>query len=234
MAKHRKEQTAAGSIKLRQPVRGAPTEKTLLDFAQEQNLFQQADRRQAELRKQRGEEFRQGTENDDDGDDDDDKGKPKDADAATLSPGAERFMEAALWTVSLTMLHFTFDVLVQHQYGIEVIWPSVWTRAAKAWLGFLFIFYVLHPHESNATLVPRLPARFQHRARQSIFFFLSVISGCYLIHISNSYGYLATMKQAPPVACLWLWAVMELDLLPAVLSLAFAVVFLWQRGYGIK
>jgi hypothetical protein len=28
-----------------------------------------------------------------------------------------RFEEAILWSISLAMLHFTFDVLVQHQYA---------------------------------------------------------------------------------------------------------------------
>jgi uncharacterized membrane protein YesL len=42
------------------------------------------------------------------------------------------------------------------------------------------------------------------------------------------------MKQAPPVGCLWIWAVIELDLTWAMLSLAGAAAFLWQGGYDIK
>jgi hypothetical protein len=99
----------------------------------------------------------------------------------------------------------------------------------------MLLFYFLHPHEANdKTLVPGLPARYQHPLRQVIFFAASVASGCYLIYVTNTFGYLAVMKQAPPLGCIWLWAVVELDLPWAVLSLVVAVGFLWQGGYDYK
>lgn len=99
---------------------------------------------------------------------------------------------------------------------------------------FALLFYTLHAHASNPTLLPGLPARYQPILRQTIFFVTSICAGCYLIHITNTYGYLAVMKQAPPVGCLWIWAVIELNLPLAVLSLAAAAAFLWQGGYSIK
>ena len=81
------------------------------------------------------------------------------------------------------------------------------------------------------------PKLFEERVkplRQAVFFLASVGAGCYLIHVSNRFGYLAVMKQAPPLGCLWLWAVVELDLPWAVLSLAAAALFLWHGGYDIK
>ncbi|EQK98663.1 deacetylase-like protein [Ophiocordyceps sinensis CO18] len=205
MARPPKQKTPAGSIKLRMPDRSAPSQKTLLDLAQERHLFQQA--------------------------------ATRDHDAAlsspTIPPGADRLLEAALWTVTLAMLHFTFDVLVQHQYANEIVWPAVCTRAAKAWTVFLFLFYCLHPHHSTPVLLPGLPLRHQPRLRQAVFF-AGGPSGCRLIYVSNTYGYLATMKQAPPLGCLWLWAVVELDLPLAVLSLVLAALFLWRGGYEIK
>lgn len=98
----------------------------------------------------------------------------------------------------------------------------------------MLLLYALHAHGARAVLVPGLPQRLQHPLRQAVFFGASVAAGCYLIYISNTFGYLATMKQAPPLACLWLWAVIELDLAWAVLSLAVAAVFLWRGGYDIK
>jgi hypothetical protein len=109
MAK-RKEPKKAKDIKLKQPDRSAPTEETLLNLARDRDLFNAADRRTASLNR---------------GDDDD----------PVLSPRAERILEAGLWTATMAMLHFTFDVLVQHQYGTEIRWPQVWLRAARAWAG---------------------------------------------------------------------------------------------------
>ncbi|PNY28949.1 Uncharacterized protein TCAP_01133 [Tolypocladium capitatum] len=216
MARQRTAKTAGRGFALRQPDRSAPSDKTLLDLAQERQLFRQAERRERQLAAGG-----------------DAHGRGDDA-APTLPPRAERFLEAALWTATLAMLHFTFDVLVQHQYGTEIAWPAVWARTGRAWMVFLFLFYVLHPHPASPVLLPGLPLRFQRPLRQAVFFAMSVAAGCYLIYISNTYGYLATMKRAPPLGCLWLWAVVELDLLTAVASLAVAAAFLWQGGYDIK
>ncbi len=99
---------------------------------------------------------------------------------------------------------------------------------------FSLLIYVLHPHAANPTLVPGLPLRYQSFLRQVIFFITSVYAGCYLIHITNTAGYMAVMKQAPPLGCLWVWSVIELELPWAVLSLTGAGTFLWQKGYSIR
>ena len=117
MVRTRKERKAAAEIKLAQPDRSGPSDKTLLGLAQERNLFDLPDQhpanRNAKKRKA-------------DGDDDDD---------GELSPTADRILEAFLWTVSLAMLHFTFDVLVQHQYAMEISWHQIVTRALVALVG---------------------------------------------------------------------------------------------------
>ncbi|KAL7935733.1 hypothetical protein V8C35DRAFT_261320 [Trichoderma chlorosporum] len=209
MAKNRKEP----KIKLRQPDRSGPSEKTLLDIASERSLFEQAARRERQLA----------------GKDDDDEDE-----GATLSPGAERFLEALLYTTTLAMLHFTFDVLVMKQYGTEIKWKRIITNAARAWMVFLFLFYTLHPVEPNQTLVPGLPRRFQKTLRQMLFFAMSCVTGCALVYITNSKGYLYNMQRAPPLGCLWLWAVVELDLLWAVPSLLVTGAYVWVNGYSIK
>lgn len=111
MAKNRKDPKP---IKLRQPDRSAPSEKTLLQFANDNSLFDKAAKRERELAGK--------------GDDDEDDG-------ATLSPGAERFLEALLYTTTLAMLHLTFDVLVMNQYGTEIKWNRIAANAARAWAG---------------------------------------------------------------------------------------------------
>lgn len=79
-----------------------------------------------------------------------------------------------------------------------------------------------------------MPEKYQHRIRQFIFFAMSLATGPYLIHISNTYGYMAIMKRAPPLGCLWLWSIVELDLVWGVLSLAIAVAYSVKNGYGFK
>ena len=99
---------------------------------------------------------------------------------------------------------------------------------------FALLFYPLHPHPSNPIILPGLPPRFQSAFRQSVFFVTSLGAGCYLIHVTNNFGYLAVMKRAPPLGCIWVWSVIELDLPLAALSLTGAGVFVWAGGYSIK
>ncbi|KAK0719088.1 hypothetical protein B0T21DRAFT_386704 [Apiosordaria backusii] len=232
MARQRKDPTT--KIRLRQPDRSGPTEKTLLEIAQERNLFAEAQKRQDALRKNARKSETDDDDSSDEGDDEEEEDGEEDKEEG-LSPTAERVLETMLWTLSLSMLHFTLDVLVQHQYSADwIVWPKVWERFFQAVLVFGLLVYTLHPHTSKPTLVPGLPLRFQSAVRQSIFFACSVCAGCYMIYITNMFGYLAVMKQAPSLGCLWVWSVIELELPWAVLSLAGAGGFLWLNGYDIK
>ncbi|RWA10647.1 hypothetical protein EKO27_g4454 [Xylaria grammica] len=219
MVQTRKERRAAADIKIKlaRPDRSAPSDKTLLDIAQEHHLFEQADQHPANRRNRNN--GGEGGSHDDDGE---------------LSPTADRILETLLWTVSLAMLHFTLDVLVQHQYAMEISWPQITTRALVALVVFYAFFYVLHPHASSPILLPGLPPRFQEPLRQAIFFVASTVSGCYLIDISTNHGYLYIMKRSPPLGCLWVWSVIELNLPMGILSLAIAGGFFYQGGYSLK
>ncbi|KAI1809143.1 hypothetical protein GGS20DRAFT_573338 [Poronia punctata] len=209
MVRTRKERKADSGIELAHPNRSTPSEKTLLDIAEAQKLFEQADKHPANRAKK--------------GYDDDE-----------LSPVAERIMDTLLWTVSLAMLHFTLDVLVQNQYAMDIAWSDIIARALVALGVFSVLFYVLHPHPSAPILLPGLSSKLQHPLRQGIFLAASTISGCYLIHITNEYGYIYVMKRSPPLGCIWIWSIIELDLPMALISLAVAGGFYIQRDYSLK
>lgn len=120
------------SLKLKQPDRSGPSEKTLLELAEERGLFAQAAKREGELGKKSAgpalpKPIKIGKKEDDD-------------DGEGLPPGVERVMETLLWSVSLAMLHFTLDVLVQHQYSVDrIVWPKVWLRFVQALFGELVL-----------------------------------------------------------------------------------------------
>jgi hypothetical protein len=60
----------------------------------------------------------------------------------------------------------------------------------------------------------------------------SIAAGCHLIYITNEFGYYAVLKQAPPLGVLWIWSVVELDLLWALGSMAATFGYLWWQGYS--
>lgn len=239
--------TDAAGIRLRQPDRSGPKEKTLLQFADERSLFDRADDRQRQLNRERGlpeeagiiksaqkiktaKKTRKTTEDESESESDSDS----DDEEPAVSPLAERILDTLLWCVSLATLHFTLDVLVQNQYAISLEWPVVIQRALLALVVFVPLFYGLHRHPSDPRLLfLRSSLVIQDRLRQALFFMTSTLAGCYLIHITNNYSYLAVMEQAPPIGCLWVWSVIEMDLAWAVSSLAIAGGFLKYMGYGI-
>lgn len=103
MARQRKEKDP--KIKLKQPDRSGPdpTHQTLLDIAEQRGLMN--------IPEEDG--SRSGL--DENGD-----------------PLIGRLGESILWSISLTMLHFTLDVLVANQYAVDIQWPKLITRTLQA------------------------------------------------------------------------------------------------------
>lgn len=135
----RKRKADPVKIELKQPDRSGPSDKTLLDIASERNLFRQADEKQREndLKKHGWSAVAAADTTEED-------------EAESLSPQAERILDTLLWGVSLAMLHFTFDVLVQNQFAMEITWPKVFTRAFQALLGrsaAILVATISHAHE---------------------------------------------------------------------------------------
>ena len=62
---------------------------------------------------------------------------------------------------------------------------------------------------------------------------MGAAAGCYMVHAVNKESYFAVMKQVPPLGALWIWAIIELDLVCAVLNLATVAGFSWYYGYTV-
>lgn len=45
-----------------------------------------------------------------------------------------RLGNSILWSTSMAMLHFTFDVLTSHQYAEKIIWLDLFIRAFQAFI----------------------------------------------------------------------------------------------------
>lgn len=52
-----------------------------------------------------------------------------------LDPPIGRLGESVMWSMSLAMLHFTLDVLVQHQYAVKITWRNIVNRSMQAFGG---------------------------------------------------------------------------------------------------
>ena len=132
------------------------------------------------------------------------------------------FANALIYTLSLSALHVTFDVIVLSQYNQDVVWREIAGRIARMTPALLAVVWMFHREE-----VLRWP-----RVRQAFFLGLSVAAGSYLIYAANEYGYYFVMQRAPPLGTLWVWSVVEMDLAWAVLHVMVVGGFMWSKGYG--
>ena len=123
-------------------------------------------------------------------------------------------------TLTLSSIHFTLDVLVHHQYAELLSWSTIWTRTLTAVPLLFLLVYVL-----SAPLSQRV---FMQVALLGV----AVACGCSLVTITNTQGYYAVMKRAPPMGTLWVWSVIELRLPFAVGSLVGPVFWLWWKNYS--
>ncbi|MCJ1407510.1 hypothetical protein MMC19_001581 [Ptychographa xylographoides] len=208
--------TAPPDIPLSIPNRGAPKGKTLFDIAAE---------RQAEL--QGGQPFAKTASSaraepsdvttttiNEDG-----NLSVSDEDAPVLEPIGP-FGQAVFFAVTLTMLHFTLDVLVHQQYRQSIDWGMIAQRTLIAL-------------PTLVTIVAALHARAASLWAQVLFFALSVGAGCHLVYASNEERYFAVMRRAPPLGTLWVWSVIEMRLEVALASVVAVVGYFWWGHYSI-
>ncbi|MCJ1240041.1 hypothetical protein MMC14_008041 [Varicellaria rhodocarpa] len=209
------ENSGSSNIPLEKPSRDPPTAKTLFEIAAER-----------QTRLQGGEPF----------------AKNKDSSATTtttqinadgtlsdISPQGESQIvddpigplgHAIVYALTLTMLHFTLDVLVHHQYRQEIGWLLILQRTIVTFPILLALLYMLHAQSSNLWA-------------QMMFFGMSVGAGCYLVYSSNELAYFAVMKRAPPLGTLWIWSVVEMRLPFAMGSIIAVGGYFWWGGYTI-
>ena len=128
--------------------------------------------------------------------------------------------EAIVYGISLSMIHFTLDLLVHNQYAERVV---MWDLLPRSLVGFFILtllIYILHPHAHTW-------------GAQILFLAGSIAAGCFLIEASTKHSYLAVMKQAPPLCTLWIWAVLEQRSEVALLGLLAVGGYFWWGGYSI-
>jgi len=132
------------------------------------------------------------------------------------------FATAVLYTFSLAALHLTLDVLCLTQYQQDVVWREIFGRVMKMAPALLGLVWMSH--------VPGVKR--WEKSRQVVFLAAAVAAGCYLIYAANERGYYFVMKRAPGLGTLWVWAVVEMEVMWAVGHIALVGGFMWYRGFG--
>jgi hypothetical protein len=130
--------------------------------------------------------------------------------------------DGVLYSLTMAVTHLTIDILVYSQYREDVIWSEIFTRAATALPIFFLVVYLAHVDFSL-----RFPL-----LRNLAFFVGAITAGCFLVRSGNKHGYFFVMKAAPPVATLWLWSTIEMDVLYSALSAAAVLGYSWWNDFS--
>lgn len=201
-------------ISFSQPSRDAPTHKTLLDIAAERQLIN-SPRSNANPSIATTKINPDGTLS---------GPSPVSEDEEPSDPELSTWIDIVMYTFTLTLLHFTFTFLVNHQYAMEP--PSIPSLIYRSTIAtptpaLLFILVaILHPRSS-------------HWATQLLFVAMSLVAGAWLVHTSNEDAYLATMQKTPPLGTLWVWATLELKWEMAATCVTLVAGWGWWSGYTI-
>lgn len=206
----RRRQNASNSIPLEYANTTRPTEKTLV---------QQALEREAELA--RASSFSDSAATDD------------------TSPHIAAILTTILYVPTLTLLHYTFHLLVLHQYSqLGEALTSASTSSSKLLVSILLDivrrYAALYAVVVYLAHTPLLPFARYPRIRQILFFLAASLTGCSLVRMTHSAPYLQMVENAPAVGTLWVWCTLEMGIETALGMVMVVVGYAWWAGYGFR
>jgi len=109
------------------------------------------------------------------------------------------------------------EIMIHYQYGQHPTLRALVDRMVPSVpILSLFVFYTTRYKE--------------HRRTQLLLFALGSIVGSRMIFILNHADWTVNMRQCPPLATVWVYTIVQLDLGPAVLNLVAVGAFVWLKG----
>ncbi|TFK28816.1 hypothetical protein FA15DRAFT_685140 [Coprinopsis marcescibilis] len=131
-------------------------------------------------------------------------------------PLAEEIFNAIIYIVPTSFLLLLMEILIHQQYRQQLAVQSLVDRMGSGVpILAIFVFYTLR-YKS-------------YRSMQLLLLSISVLSSSRMIYILNMESWLVNMQQAPPLATLWVYCVVQLDLLLSLVSLVGTGAFVWWK-----
>ncbi|KAI0676827.1 hypothetical protein C8Q78DRAFT_1073603 [Trametes maxima] len=138
-----------------------------------------------------------------------------------ISPLADEIFRALYLVIPMSFMLLLMEILVHYQYGRKPPFDALRDRMLPGVpIIAIFVFYTNRYKDD--------------KRMQAALFWLSVASGTRMVWLLNRGNWLTVMQQCPPIATAWTYAVVQLNLGPAVLSLAVAAGYTWYKGFELK
>jgi len=134
---------------------------------------------------------------------------------------AEEILDAMMFIIPINFLLLMMEILIHYQYGRHPTLKALVDRTLQsAPILSIFIFYTTRYK--------------QHRRTQFLLFLLGSFVGSRLIYLLNHGSWLVNMRQCPPLVTIWVYAIVQLELGPAVLNLIVVGIFIWWKGLNLR
>ncbi|CUA73876.1 hypothetical protein RSOLAG22IIIB_01397 [Rhizoctonia solani] len=136
-----------------------------------------------------------------------------------LSPLADSILDTAIMAIPLSTLYIVLDLLVQQQYAQQ---PTIKEELGRVITNVPILFILIHYiNKRKATPMAQL-----------LLFLTAISAGPRMIWLVNKGSWLRVTRQAPPLGTIWVYTIIQLNLVPAMASLV--VVFGLAKFMGWK
>ncbi|KAI0366400.1 hypothetical protein BV20DRAFT_1046216 [Pilatotrama ljubarskyi] len=137
-----------------------------------------------------------------------------------ISPLADEIFRALYLVIPMSFMLLLMEILVHYQYGRKPSYEALWDRMLPGVpIIAVFVFYT-NRYKADKRM-------------QAALFWLSCIAGMRMVWLLNRGNWLTVMRQSPPIATAWIYAIVQLNLGPAVLSLLVAWFYLWYNEFKL-
>ncbi|CAE6531852.1 unnamed protein product [Rhizoctonia solani] len=141
------------------------------------------------------------------------------AEEEQLSPVADSILDTAIMAIPLSTLYIVLDLLVQQQYAQQ---PTIKEELGRVVTNVPILFILIHyTNKRKATPMAQL-----------FLFLTAILAGPRMIWLVNKGSWLHVTRQAPPLGAIWVYTIIQLNLVPAAASLI--VVFGLAKFMGWK
>jgi len=132
----------------------------------------------------------------------------------------DEIFNAVMLIMPFSSLLLLMEILIHHQYGKIASFEILTDRMLSGVpILSLFIFYT-NRHKRD-------------RRMQLLLFIISIAIGSRMIYQFNHASWLVNMKECPPLATIWIYTIIQLELIPAFLNLVVVGVFVWWKDLKI-
>ncbi|KAF9334267.1 hypothetical protein BG006_002427 [Podila minutissima] len=115
--------------------------------------------------------------------------------------------EGIFFSIPTTCLFVVMDILVHRQFGEDYGSGDIFRKIVKVFPAILIMVYFSNKSKNN-------------KFTQAAMFVISTLCGCYFLHTMFRAPAMGIMLRAPGIITILVYCIVQLNLLPAVISLA--------------